>query len=206
MQRTATLFSDVYPGVLPTGVEAAMIGLAPASAIAPMESGGLSLHSRGLLYRLADALFPHRCGGSCAMNAALHFSKEPGGRPFGLFADGIHLSAGISHSHGALVAVLSETHEVGIDLEPVHRSVHPRLMQRMAHPRESAGELEPIRLWTIKEAVLKLTGSGLRVPMNSLHVVPVTADLFDVSDTNRTFRVVSFQYETFWLSVAWHHR
>jgi len=95
---------------------------------------------------------------------------RPHGRPV-LPGTGLHAS--VSHS-GELVAVaLTRLGPVGVDVEahvPIdHAALHPLLLG----PGEQAGDLgEFYRTWTRKEAVLKVTGDGLRVPMAELSVSP----------------------------------
>lgn len=76
----------------------------------------------------------------------------------------------ITHSHGyAVAAIAPDVHYIGIDLE----KVAPRLnawKQDFFHPSELTGEGDDFltTLWTQKEAVVKLLGTGLAI--NSFEV------------------------------------
>lgn len=79
----------------------------------------------------------------------------------------------ISHCSEAAVCIVSD-HPVGIDVESI-RSYRPSLVSYTmndAEQRQIAAaerpEVEFIRLWTQKEAVLKLRGTGLRNDMKTV--------------------------------------
>ena len=95
---------------------------------------------------------------------------RPHGRPV-LPGTGLHAS--VSHSGEVVAVALTRLGPVGVDVEahvPLdHAALHPLLLG----PGELAGDLgEFYRTWTRKEAVLKATGDGLRVPMAELSVGP----------------------------------
>lgn len=97
---------------------------------------------------------------------------EPHGPP--RLPDGPHLS--VSHS-GDLVAVAISPHgPLGVDVEQSTRrlglDVTPHVLSEDEHaPTEQA----LLTYWVRKEALLKATGDGLRVPMTDLHVSPPDA-------------------------------
>ncbi len=86
---------------------------------------------------------------------------NPEGKPF--FHD-CELSFNLSHSGGTVVAAFS-TGPVGIDIEtPGRQRDYLAIARRFFHPDEVgslASEDDFLRLWTAKEAMLKLAGSGL---------------------------------------------
>ncbi|WP_371588628.1 4'-phosphopantetheinyl transferase family protein [Streptomyces virginiae] len=111
--------------------------------------------------------------GTTASQVAVGSSCPDRSRPHGKpTLPGTGWEASISHS-GHLVAVaLSSAGPVGIDVERVDETL-PLDDLEMLSPAEHKGiahwsALSLFRTWTRKEAVLKATGDGLRVPMPSL--------------------------------------
>ena len=79
----------------------------------------------------------------------------------------------MSHCRQAAVCVLSDE-EIGVDIEEIRR-FKPSLVdytmndaQRQMIAAAEHPEVEFIRLWTMKEALLKLTGLGLRTDLKTL--------------------------------------
>lgn len=99
------------------------------------------------------------CGGAAprlraAGDGKLHLAGCAGGPFFNL-----------SHSKGVLVAIVSADREVGIDVERI-RPFSEELARSTMHPDERAAIRAPedfFRLWTAKEAVMKLRGAGLKI-------------------------------------------
>jgi len=103
----------------------------------------------------------------------VRIGRETGGKPFIASpesADPLHFN--VSHSGDATLVALSLDGPVGVDLEPADR--RPRdlmaVARRYFHPRETKhleALAEPeqqrawMRIWTIKEALLKAEGGGL---------------------------------------------
>lgn len=129
------------------------------------------------------------------------FEAEEGGKPYLLMGkDRVEIS--LSHTKDQLVVVVSKSARVGIDIEHNNRVVSERLQKRI-FCELSECEIEPIRLWTIKEAFLKMTGSGLRVGMNKVRVKHVSNNLYEASTQNEHAWVFSFLWEKKYISVAW---
>jgi 4'-phosphopantetheinyl transferase len=86
----------------------------------------------------------------------------------------------LSHSEERAVLAISDTAEVGIDLERERPIEHVDLAKRYFHPNEVAAitvsrdEAEQRRafflVWTLKEAVVKALGTGLSTPLDSFEV------------------------------------
>lgn len=94
---------------------------------------------------------------------------EPGGRPF--LKDGRHIS--ISHSR-AFAALYVGREPRGIDIE----KVHPRIVINQSYfigneviPAEAGPEMLTV-IWTVKEAIFKLSNSRPLSFLNDLHVSP----------------------------------
>ena len=83
---------------------------------------------------------------------------DPGGKP--RFIDSsLHFS--LSHS-GNLAAVLISEEPCGVDIELVRPEVAERLRERCLSDGERARGCDFFELWTKKECIAKLDGSGMR--------------------------------------------
>ena len=106
------------------------------------------------------------------------------GKPY--LADGSrHFS--LSHSERYVVCAVSDG-EIGVDIEPIS-PIRPAVLRRCFTDEEQAwiGEDNErfTRLWTMKEAYMKMTGTGLSVPAKEISLsVPVNEDY---DERNRCF-------------------
>ena len=83
---------------------------------------------------------------------------DPGGKPF--FTDSpLHFS--LSHS-GKLAAVLISDAPCGVDIEQVRPEIAERLRERCLSDAERARSCDFFEIWTRKECIAKLDGSGMR--------------------------------------------
>ncbi|MGN0159521.1 MAG: 4'-phosphopantetheinyl transferase family protein [Brotaphodocola sp.] len=88
---------------------------------------------------------------------------------------GIHFN--LSHSGFMVMAAFSD-HEIGCDIEKIKKE-NLNLARRFFHPNEwkmleeSADKKELFfRYWTLKESVMKVTGKGMKLPLNAFCVYP----------------------------------
>lgn len=90
------------------------------------------------------------------------------GKPY--LRDRQNLFFSLSHSEHHLVCAVADT-EIGVDIEPVS-TLRPAVMRRCftREEQEWIGDdaTRFSRLWTMKEAYMKWTGSGLSVPANEI--------------------------------------
>lgn len=111
------------------------------------------------------------------MTAPPVFDYHEGGKPF--IADRRNICFNISHCRNGVACAVSNR-PVGIDIETIRPYRH-ELAERIMNAEEMATietsprpEIEFIRLWTMKESFLKMTGMGIRsdlkqVPLSSAH-------------------------------------
>lgn len=125
------------------------------------------------------------------------------------FVNEMEVSVSFSHTNGALAASLSRNMNVGIDMERIERKIDSRLLSRMKHPDESHSlyeETELIRIWTLKEAALKMIGTGLRKPMNSTLVKKIDKYSFIVHFSDgKQGKICSFHHQEHWISICYHN-
>lgn len=123
------------------------------------------------------------------------------------FIEGEEVSVSFSHTDDAIVAAISTTLNVGVDMEHENREVHNRLSKRMQAPDEENGLYEKnplIRVWTFKEAALKMIGTGLRKPMNHVAIFPNDNFLFDAEfDDGKKAKICSFTHQEHWISICY---
>ncbi|WP_290874132.1 4'-phosphopantetheinyl transferase superfamily protein [Gracilimonas sp.] len=98
-------------------------------------------------------------------------SREEGGKPFAKLGDE-HLHVSFSHSPHKVYCALSKKFDIGVDVEPLKRKIPLKLVNRILSDSEKKkpNSLNPIQVWTIKEAVVKLLGTGLRTNLNELSI------------------------------------
>lgn len=116
------------------------------------------------------------------------------------------LSVSFSHTKDAISAAISFDYLVGCDIECSDRSVNPALVTRMKGDRETQKlyEFEPVRVWTCKEATLKMIGTGLRKPMRSVNIHQADEDLFEVEiDNGIHAKICSFKHKNYWISICY---
>jgi 4'-phosphopantetheinyl transferase len=135
-----------------------------------------------------------------------NISKDEWGCPHGKYgAVDYHVS--IAHTQENVFCGITQHTAIGIDLEPENRTVTEKLRERIIHPDEaqSLKETESIRLWTIKEAVIKLEGLGLRMNMNEIQVQQDKNDFFVQINNDKTAKICSFRAANNWLAVAFYY-
>jgi phosphopantetheinyl transferase len=112
----------------------------------------------------------------------------------------------IAHTQEEVFCGLTRTDPIGIDLEPSDREVSERLQSRIMHPAEKEEGLgiSTIRLWTIKEAYIKLRGEGLRLNMNDVFVQKQGNYFLVELDDDKKAKVCSFQHQNNWLAIAFY--
>jgi 4'-phosphopantetheinyl transferase len=95
---------------------------------------------------------------------------KPHGKPTVVGHD-LHVS--VSHSGNRVTVALTSVAQVGIDVEQVDPRVHvDELLPNILSPDENAADMDFFTRWARKEAVLKATGHGLRMPMSRLTLGP----------------------------------
>lgn len=145
---------------------------------------GTELADAGTRSDISHHLFSHLATRMGAGATDITVEKEGSGRPVVVAGDE-RWGASITHTKGMIGCAVNRVGEIGFDLERAGRIEHPALRKRMLAPGdepEFLARCSTIQLWTIKEAVLKLHGSGLRVPMNTVALTPVQDNRYKPAD------------------------
>jgi 4'-phosphopantetheinyl transferase len=131
--------------------------------------------------------------------------KDNLGQPYGS-AGSQNYFVSIAHSDQTVFCGISEHQPIGIDIEPVNREVSERLKRRILHPDEGRlfSEMPIVKLWTIKEAYIKLLGQGLRMNMNQVHVRKEKDEFFVEINNDKRAKICSFQIQKNWLAIAYY--
>ncbi len=120
---------------------------------------------------LALSLLRHALKEAYGLNDELTFTYGPHGKPYLTHHPNVFFN--LSHCREAVACVVS-TSEVGIDVERRGRyreSVARKVLshEEMAHVLHAADpDLAFTRLWTMKEAIVKLTGQGVSMDMKNV--------------------------------------
>lgn len=144
-----------------------------------------------------------KLAGTCLANGSeMRIRRRESGQPYGEIKNQ-ELGVSIAHSKTHLFAGINQLGNIGVDLEPVDRYVHPGLLKRIRCAGDTDCEnVEVIRLWTIKEAALKWLGTGLRYPMNSVKIVRNSEYHFSINIENKNAMLISLRYFNHWIAVA----
>lgn len=134
----------------------------------------------------------------------LKVEREPTGKPRITSHIDANIGISVTHTTDLFICGLNKSGELGIDAEKVDRKHHKGLIPRILHPNEKVENYQSvIHLWTLKEAVLKLIGTGLRTNMNKIHIQPKSDHIFQVNDVNYEITIVSFEHQNHWVSLAY---
>jgi len=130
------------------------------------------------------------------------YCTEETGKPFVSTEVG-RVEISVSHHKETMVVVVSAGARVGIDIEPKYRNVSKNLQKRIV-VGEVEAQIPTLQLWTLKEAFLKMTGTGLRMAMQKVQVVPVRLHQFKAqsSDKLHTANLISFTWRDYQITVA----
>lgn len=152
--------------------------------------------SRLLLQRLANKLGAHE--------DEFSVFKDKLGQPFGAIESQKYYIS-IAHSRKRVFCGITESRAIGVDLEPVDRKVSTKLKRRILHPDEAGlfSEMDTIRMWTMKEAYIKLRGQGLRLNMNQVQVKQKGDEFFIEINNDKRAKICSFQVDNNWLAIAY---
>ncbi len=122
------------------------------------------------------------------------------------FVGDSEISISFSHTKNAISAAISFEYIVGCDTEQIGRHINPAIINRICSDhenREIYSDGEALRIWTCKEAALKMIGTGLRKPMNSIEIKKIDEFLYEVDfNDGKRAKICSFQHKDHWISIC----
>ena len=131
--------------------------------------------------------------------------KEQEGKPYAIW-NGKHIFLSFSHSPKKVYCAISKKMDIGLDVEPVSREIRQRILERITSEaeRSEVSTLKPVQIWTIKEAVVKFLGTGLRTNLNDLTVVKKRNSQISVKFNNDKFiEICSFRQSDHQIALAY---
>jgi phosphopantetheinyl transferase len=154
------------------------------------------LSSRWLVHKMAEhlELDPDR----------FLLKKDDTGQPFAEYQTKRY-NVSIAHSVEDTICAVSSTVQLGIDLEPKGRSVAVGLPARLLNESEYSlfSGQDTLRMWTLKEAILKLKGSGLRTRLKDWKLISNDQSLFTAENREKErVNIYSFSYQNNWIALA----
>lgn len=120
------------------------------------------------------------------------------------YSEKTNLHYNISHS-GDYVALAVDENEVGVDIEFPRPSSLRVSKKVFTEAEQNWMKLDELRnftcLWTLKESVMKLLGTGLALPANSFDVMPLVEGRSIIVDSNEIYACSKF-YSDYSISVC----
>ena len=127
------------------------------------------------------------------------FSVGENGKPY---IENVPVHFNLSHSGTFALCAVSD-HEVGCDIERIARAdlkIAKRFFTAseyasiLAAPTEDEQNIVFFRLWTLKESFLKVTGQGMRLPLDSFEI---TRNDHGVIRVRQSFDDKQYRFETY---------
>ncbi|MDR8391783.1 4'-phosphopantetheinyl transferase superfamily protein [Aliifodinibius sp. S!AR15-10] len=138
--------------------------------------------------------------------AIFEIEKDDLGKPFGMYQNRRY-NLSLAHTGQKVICGLSQSIPLGVDIEPTDRNVNERLRDRIMHPveKKELKEESLLRLWTLKEALVKLQGKGLRTNLNQIKLTPLDKQVFTgIFDNEKRAKICSFKHCNHWIAVAFY--
>jgi len=135
---------------------------------------------------------------------SLRLKKSELGKPYGEYETDI-VNVSIAHTQNRVLCAMSADREVGIDIEPVGRTVNKRIRNRLLNTieLESHEAVPTIQLWTMKEAVVKLYGTGIRRNLHEIHLEKIDKNRYQAACNDEwPVTICTSEIEDYWIAVA----
>lgn len=138
----------------------------------------------------------------------IQLKKEASGKPYATI-DGRIIFVSFSHSKNQVFCAVSERVDVGLDAEPLERLIDDRLLRRILNAEEKTNlsKEDPKKLWTMKEAVVKCLGTGLRTNLNDITISKIKKNRFSGRfNDDICYEICSFKRSDHQIALAYHSK
>lgn len=135
----------------------------------------------------------------------LLIEKDEEGKPVANY-QGQSYYLSITHSDEKVLCALSEAIPIGVDIEPAGRQITTELRERIMSDDEmqTLQGVNTLRIWTMKEALLKLYGKNLGSSLRECTVNRSDTDIYEAEVSEQIkAQVFSEKHENYWIAVAW---
>jgi len=141
------------------------------------------------------------------------FDQAPHGKPSVRSHAGLHFN--LAHCETLVVCAVSRAFELGVDVEPITRAAPLELVRdHFSEPeRDWIESLQPaercagfLRIWTLKEALVKASGRGLSQPLQAFSFAfdPLRVSLLDADlGDSRAWRFEQREIAGHLVALAW---
>jgi phosphopantetheinyl transferase len=133
-----------------------------------------------------------------------YIKKEASGKPVGYYNQKKY-GVAISHTKNVVAAAIYEAGDVGLDVELKSRKTNPGIRERILNNGEinTLRDFQTLQIWTLKEAALKLTGTGLRTRMRAISIEPIENNNFQTEFNGKRITIHSYELQHIWLAVCY---
>lgn len=139
------------------------------------------------------------------LDPAFQLEKDALGKPYAVKGSS-QLYVSFSHSREFVMCAVSDTRDIGLDIEWKRRKVDDKLVKRILNEQEWKvyGEEDPVKLWTMKEAAVKCLGTGLRTNLKELELKKNAKNRISVKiNDDKSFQICSFTALDHQISIAY---
>jgi phosphopantetheinyl transferase len=159
-------------------------------------------------YLTARYLFRHMMEHLSIDTDKVQLDKEKGGKPFASYGDK-YFFVSFSHSQELVFCAFSETMDIGVDTELLSRIIPKRVVDRVLDrsERKVLEDLEPLEIWTLKEAAVKCLGTGLRTNLNEVNIsIEKNGEISARFNNDKFIEICSFRETDHQIALAYHSK
>ena len=134
---------------------------------------------------------------------SVELKKMDLGKPYATVGNKM-LYTSFSNCEDWVLCGLSLRLDIGIDCEQLDRKINPKIFDRILDVSEKKiiDEQSYLAIWTMKEAVVKCIGIGIRSSLQNYPLIKKD-DRYVVKSKNLNINVVPFIWENHQIAVAW---